>query len=37
MRLVNADFEVDETDLEVHRNFIEGGMDFGIVVFELED
>ena len=30
---VNVDFEVDEIDLEVYRNFVEGGM----VVFVLKD
>ena len=34
---MNANFEVDETDLEVHKNFVEGRMEFGMVVFELED
>ena len=34
---VNADSEVDETNLEVHINFVEGGMKLGMVVFELED
>ena len=34
---MNADFEVDESDLKVYRNFVEGGMDLGMVVFELED
>ena len=34
---VNVDFEVDETDLEVYKNFVEGGMDLGMVVFELKD
>ena len=37
MGLVNADFVVDEVDLEVYRNFVEGGMGLGMVVFELED
>ena len=37
MRLVNADFVVDEVDLKVYRNFVEGGMGLRMVVSELED
>ena len=30
MGLVNADFVVDEVDLKVYRNFVEGGMGLGM-------
>ena len=34
---LNADFEVDEIDLEVYKNFAESRMDLRMVIFELKD